>query len=774
MSAATIGGPRLRWLVILVCAVLAAAVIMIGNTAPAAADDCKPSSVPDHAGSGLPGLIDNKTTSKHPSTKYGNYGWSGLKWTTCDLDKNKVGVPTTDSAVAVLDTSVGNAGLGFGAVLGAIMTQLHQWATNPVDILGPIDDLLSDITKAVTAATWTHWVGVFMLLAAVGVILNALRREVRKAATTVAAVLLACLAVAWFTTPVTKATGGQPVCVAGKCTKPTKKIPGAVYAATMFDGVARGIVGGVDKSVTKVSGKPSKGESADEARGAMMQDQILLKIWERGELGSDQSAKKYGDDLYRYGTSRWTDKNVNPDSKRDDYNTKAQAIKKTDPEAYDTIRGIKGGRTGYGFLAVVIMGSIALIRIPAELLMIAGLLVMRVLVMFGPVLALCAIVPAFRPVAGAAVKVGLASIVNVAIYGVIASIHTVMVGAIATNSTNLAVSTILIIALTMVVWLVAKPFRSVTRLATGQQAADALTGAADAPGNALRTILGAAAGMASKIPKPNDEYIIEGQPLPLPAPGPINDGPEGGGQERTTTVEGQSQPLPLPAPTRENPSPPPSDSGERVWVGDIRAPGQETAPVPDQPALPPSPDDGVPVEARPIGGPPLVPERGPDELATESPTSDDRLTVPVEWDLSETRPDVPSQTVPVEWETLPPSIPAGAAESIEPQNGSGADDGYGPPLPGEGAESDDGDVFVPPLVIDSHGETVTVNDQIVRNLTIVDQIEGEPVRITSLPAYEPELDATGNRLPPVFNPESEPDRARELTDRDDLVGAGRP
>lgn len=472
-----------RRLLLALAMIITSGLLMFGAAQPAAADDCKPPAIPDQAGSGMPGVIDDQTTSTEPASWYGKYGWSGLRWNTCDMT-NLVGMPTAEGAMMSVQNAIGNAGMGTGTFLAAVITQLHQWSIDPGEVMQPIDDVLGKVTKAIEKATWTKYAAVVMLLAAIGIILNATRGEIRSAMRTAGAVLVACLAVAWVTTPVDQAKG-DPICdpATGKCTVPTEKVPGAVAAASMFDDLTTKVNGDVADSLNQYVG--NKGNSNDEVVGATMNDRLLYRLWVLGEIGPPSSdvAKKYADKLYKASTVSYADiGKANPDNKRNEYNKLAQQIKKDDPTAYDTLRGVKSGRAGYGALAAINMIMIAAVRVPAALMMIAGLLALRVLVMCVPILAMLAIVPATRPIAVSAAKLALRQLVNVIIYGVITAIHAVAVGAIATYSANLGILTggIMLLTLVCIVIMIALVVRSVR--AHKELAKETVNNVTDAPG----------------------------------------------------------------------------------------------------------------------------------------------------------------------------------------------------------------------------------------------------------------------------------------------------
>lgn len=128
---------------------------------------------------------------------------------------------------------------------------------------------------------------------------------------------------------------------------------------------------------------------------------------------------------------------------------------------------------------------------------------MRLAVMLAPIFALAGILKSTRPYAKAALKMTIASVVNVAIFGIVASVHTGIVGITVARSTNI-VQTLFVVLGVVIIWMLSKPFRSPTRLATGQAAADALEGAASAPSNALNSIKGM---VGAAVPSMIGSYI---------------------------------------------------------------------------------------------------------------------------------------------------------------------------------------------------------------------------------------------------------------------------
>lgn len=441
-----------RWIArLLVLGGLLLAVVLgpLGSSTAHAAD-CKPSGVPNAAGSGLPGLIDDPTQNPSGETYYGEYGWAGLKWHTCDLG---AGPDAVADPIAVLDTFFGNIGMGAATAESSSMTQLHEWAVDPGDLLEPVDKVVAEVTRILRRALWNEWAPVFIIVAAIVIVWHANTQQVRRSLHTVTAILIACGVVGWI-------------------------MMGPVKAAQTFDKAVSSVVGGVDESIVNVTGKDEL--SDEEARGATFHDEILYRLWCRGAVANDKIGAEYCPRLYEASAVAYDDlADYDSDDYRDDYNDVASDLEDEDDSYYDALKGKQYNRSGQGFVAFVMMTMIALIRIPAEILMVAGLLVMRLAVMLGPVFALAGILEASRSLAVAAFRMVLASVINVAVYGIIAALHTAVVAGIIAADPGMIATLVLVAILTILFWKLSKPFRSPTKLATGSEAGEQMTGMGD-------------------------------------------------------------------------------------------------------------------------------------------------------------------------------------------------------------------------------------------------------------------------------------------------------
>lgn len=416
----------------------------------AQAADCKPSGVPNAAGSGVPGLIDDPTANPSGETYYGEYGWAGLKWYTCDLGS---GPDAVADPIAVLDTFFGNVGMGTATVESSSMTQLHEWALDPGELLEPVDEVVAKVTRIMRNALWNEWAPIFVIIAAIVIVWHANTQQVRRSLNTVVAILIACGVVGWI-------------------------MMGPVKVAQTFDDAVSSIVGGVDESIVNVTGNAEL--SDEEARGATFHDEILYRLWCRGALSNEKIGDDHCPALYEAGAVSYEDlDDYDSDEYRDNYNDVASDLEDEDESYYDALKGKQYNRSGQGFIGFLMMTMIALIRIPAEILMVAGLLVMRLAVMLGPIFALAGILEASRSIAIAAFRMVLASVINVAVYGIIAALHTAMIAGVIAADPGMIATLVLVTILTFLFWKLSKPFRSPTKLASGSEAGEQMAGMGD-------------------------------------------------------------------------------------------------------------------------------------------------------------------------------------------------------------------------------------------------------------------------------------------------------
>lgn len=455
-----------------IVAILAAVLLVFAPVSPAAAE-CKPPGIPDYAGSGVNGAIDPQIEEPSGGNYYGLYSWGGLRWNTCDL-----GGPITD-VLAELDTWAGNGLLGAGTGIAAIMTAMHKWAADPGALLAPIDEKIEQLSEISIELFFGQWAFALITFAALGVLVAAFTRNVRTTMMTMLSVMAACAfvaVIAWAPLTIAQST----------------------------DGVASTIVSAADARALEIAGIPDSSPdgggvyaNTEESTGAILRDAMLQPMWRMGQSGV-MTAAEPTEAMFKASTASWDEvtNGYKPEEKRDAYNEAVDAVK-NDPSIsnqYQTIKGQSYNRTGAGALGAFMVLIVALIRIPAEALMFLGMLVIRFIPLIGPIFAALAIPEQTRPAAVAALKIVAAAIFNVIVFGVIASVHTAITAMLYVNAANLFINTIISVLVTYLLLKLSKPYRSVTRLATGKAVAGELERAPDGPGNAMKAVVGMATG----------------------------------------------------------------------------------------------------------------------------------------------------------------------------------------------------------------------------------------------------------------------------------------
>ncbi len=244
-------------------------------------------------------------------------------------------------------------------------------------------------------------------------------------------------------------------------------------------------------------------------------DHVLYKHWLAGQLGSSDTptATKYGPILFKAKTVSWAEAKAikgDPDATRDLFKNKmeswedtAETIKDEDPDAYAYLTGARTNRIGEALWTLA--GTYTLLfPIFAFLLMMAGYLVVRFIVMTAPAWATIAIIPALQGTLRSALSVVAAAIINPIIMAAGASISVLVTGFLLNPDTGLGwLGLLLSVLFSALMWIVLKPYRRLTSLATGNPIADTgdtllawRTRATGFARTAAATAFGTAAGQA--------------------------------------------------------------------------------------------------------------------------------------------------------------------------------------------------------------------------------------------------------------------------------------
>ena len=404
---------------------------------PSAPWDCKTAptaSIPD---TGLPGFFDpapdpipargDPWATQPSTTLYDQYGYAGLTWNTYDLGCMG-GLADVD---ATIDTFIGNTFMSAGTWLSSATNGIHNRVAHPEQYMQPLDDVVATVTTRLNTAIWSPW-GVVAILAVAALLLYYSLHGRLSSVMMAAAWALLVLGI-----------------VSGISQYPTR-------VASFFDQAVTGSIASVNQSSAGLTetapGDPTR------AQGALVVDEILYQAWLRGQFGDPDSpaAKKWGPILFRESTfsrAELAAARAEPDGiqrvteqKANDWVTTTQEIQDQDPLAYAAIQGKAKGRAGAGFMAFIGALFTALFRLVADLFVFAGLVMLRLLVMFFPAAAVFGVIAPMSTIVRRIGNIAGASVINVIAFGAGAAVHAVAIAAILShaNGTGMGILTLVL------------------------------------------------------------------------------------------------------------------------------------------------------------------------------------------------------------------------------------------------------------------------------------------------------------------------------------------
>ncbi|WP_323101188.1 hypothetical protein [Intrasporangium sp. YIM S08009] len=388
---------------------------------PAAPWDCKSAPTPSLPDTGLPGFFDPAPTPAPPkgdpwaagrrTTIYDQYGYAGLGWSTYDTGCMG-GLGEMD---ATIDTFIGNALLGGGVWISSATNGIHNRVAHPEQYMKPLDNVVATVTTRLHDAIWSPWGIVSFLGVAVLLLFYSLSGRLSS--------VMSGAVWAIFVLAVLSGISQYPTRV-----------------ASFFDQAITSSVASVNESAAGLTG-PGAGDPT-RAQGALIVDDILYQSWLRGEFGDPDSpaAKKWGPLLFRESTfsrAELATARSTPDGmekmtqqKADDWVATTQEIQDQDPLAYAAVQGKAKGRAGAGFMSFIGVTFTAVFRLIADIFMFAGLVMLRLLVMFFPAAAVFGVIAPMASIVRRIGNIAGASVVNVIAFGVGSAIHSVAIAAI--------------------------------------------------------------------------------------------------------------------------------------------------------------------------------------------------------------------------------------------------------------------------------------------------------------------------------------------------------
>ncbi|MHA6797128.1 hypothetical protein ACVGVM_26980 [Pseudonocardia bannensis] len=446
---------RSRGRAFLIVAALVGGSVLLGQPALAQPFNCKEPPEPDRPGTGLVGSLDPPTLSAgEPGSVYNEVGYAGLVWHNYDL--GCAGSAVLNPATTT-DTWLGNQTFNVAKFAVAGVNWSHYLIADGGELLAPLDDLISDATKAMYDAVFTTWIGPALLVLAIVLLVLAVRGDLaQQAQRTGFAALALMLGSAAYLAPIDWAKAADGL---------------------LLDGITQMQEGFLAQV----------GLGDRDTLPTVLVDQVVYANWQRGEFGSPEvpQAQELGRDLLRAQTftkqevAEGRDTPELAEQKKADFAALADRM----GDRYSYFQGESGSRVGVGVLSVVQAVCIALFQLLSKVLVLVAMMLLRLIVMTAPALAVLAVLkpevlPALLRVAGAA-------IVNTLVVGALAGLHALLVVSLFRPEANIDLWLALLVTgvVTVVMWAVARPFRRLVSMVsmTREQFGGIVPGAGTGP-----------------------------------------------------------------------------------------------------------------------------------------------------------------------------------------------------------------------------------------------------------------------------------------------------
>lgn len=467
--------PTRRFLAILATSaavgVLAVVVAPSGSARPAGAvhvaalpgipgiPDCKDAPLPVRPGTGLAGVLDPKPdplpatadpfADNRTTSIYDQYGYAGLTWNTYDLG---CGGSVRDPAAAT-DTMIGNVMLSAAVWLTAATNGLHNKVADPASYMGPLDRVVGTVTQRLYDAIWSPWGGLALLGLAAMLLLQAARGQFPGVLRGAVWAVLILGVVAVITQYPSRASG-------------------------FFDDTITSTIGTLQARTSGVEGAVAAGQEAARGQGALTVDRVLYDAWLRGQLGSSDSAaaKRWGPTLFRASAVSWSEDvgATTPEAskqltaqKAEQWKQTADQIAEQDPATYAVLQGKAGGRMGTGSFALLGAVFVGLFRLVADVFLLAGFVMLRLLVMFLPA---AAVVGVFAPMSGVVkqmANIGGAAVINVVAFSAGSVVYTAAITAVLSTADDGGMgimALVLCLVITLAAFVLTAPLLSFTRI----------------------------------------------------------------------------------------------------------------------------------------------------------------------------------------------------------------------------------------------------------------------------------------------------------------------
>ncbi|AOS65193.1 hypothetical protein [Actinoalloteichus hymeniacidonis] len=417
-----------RRALVLVVAVLGAQVILGSPATGQAEDGCRVAPNPERPGSGMVGVLDPaRIGTGQPGTVYDEVGYAGLVWHTYDLGCGPEGMRNPN---ALIDTWAGNQLFNVGKTLVGATNGLH-YALLGGELMGPLDGLITTGTTALYDTVYTPLFGVLAIILGILMFRQIWRGDLagisKRGMWALAAIWLAA---ATYLTPLIYTNLLDDILITGT------------------SAVQAGFLDEVD--VDERNALPE-----------LLHQRVVYDNWLRGEVGSLESPQAdLGRDLVL--AQAWTKEEVDqgldaesPEEKQAAFHAIADQM----GGSYGYFQGVDGSRMGAGLLATVQGFAYALFQLLAKAAILLAQVLLRVLILAGPIIGLIAMIQheLLRRVGRA---VG-AALLNVVVVSALAGVHTLILTWLfnPANGLELLPQMLLAILITVVLFMIVKPFR---------------------------------------------------------------------------------------------------------------------------------------------------------------------------------------------------------------------------------------------------------------------------------------------------------------------------
>jgi hypothetical protein len=388
-----------------------------------------------------------------PPSIYSHYGYAGFQWSTYDLGCAGA-LSSFDSLQATADTATGSKLLGLATAQVALTNGVHARLGNLSAFMAPLDDVVSDTTSSLREAVYRPWIGgalavvvvVMLAMASVGQLSQTLR------------------AGAWALAVLTVTMG-------------VLNFP--IRAAQFFDTTVASSVDAVNAAAAGLGTLDAKDGEVAPAQNALLVDRVLYDSWVRGLFGTTSGAavEKYARPLWEAHTLTYDEEKTYRaggeaaktliERKNDRWTQTMAQIADDDPSLYQQVQGKKGGRVGVGAMTLASTSAVGLFRMVADLYTLLGMVVIRLLVMFAPLIGVLGVVVTFGGVVRWAGNMLGAAVINTIGFSLGAVVHTVATNALVNGSNGgmefgrLLLAALLTLGLFFICW----PLLSLRRIA---------------------------------------------------------------------------------------------------------------------------------------------------------------------------------------------------------------------------------------------------------------------------------------------------------------------